>query len=460
LGDTAAGSDTKGSHVKGPEPAPGQASRLERVIFYAGCAFLLFVGGLLFARLGWFPYSLVDNAVTAARATAIRQGWIPDGVPGSDGERTDALAGVTAHAAQLSAGGYTAFTTGFDEAAFLIDMSGEVRHRWSMPAGALRERFGSGQVPDGAILNWRSFHLFANGDLLVVLQRSKFTPYGFAVVKLDKDSRILWANFNFAHHDVTVDEQGRVYTIGQAIRPDDVPGLGSIQAPFLEDFVLVLAPDGRTIHRHSVMEAFAGTPFARSVSQLVKVRDWKGDYFHVNGIEPYDSRNPIAVLRENQVLVSVRNMDALATLDLATGKIVWLLKGSWLKQHDPDLVAGRIMLFDNRGDFARGSRSRILELDPLTQGVTWQATVGDGYDLYSGWGGSQQALENGNVLITETAPGRLLELTRDGRLAWVYHNAAKDEDGKYSVPILEARRYAASFFEFEFSDPRLSQVAP
>lgn len=429
--------------------------QFERAAFFVAGAFLLLVTGMLFARYGWFPYPILEDAVIGARAAAVQLGVIADaetGADASDGERIDDRSGVTFHDSALAAGGFTVFTSGFDEAAYLIDTDGRNVHRWSLPVDSLRQRYGSEAVPDVA-LGWRSTHLYPNGDLLVVLQHRKHTPYGFALMKLDKDSRLLWANFGHAHHDVIVGEDGLIYTIGQEVRTEAVSGLDTLKPPFLEDFVMVVSKDGRTIRRISIMEAFVGTPFASAVGQLAKVRDWKGDYFHVNAIEPYDSRNEIPVIRRDQVLISIRNMDSLATLDLKTGKIVWLLNGTWMKQHDPDIVGGRIMLFDNRGDFSRGGRSRVLEFDPLTQAITWQADVGQNYDLYSGWGASQQVLENGNVLITETTPGRLLELTRDGRLAWVYHTAGRVvEGGKYAPPIQEARRYSDQYIEFEFNE--------
>jgi hypothetical protein len=139
-------------------------------------------------------------------------------------------------------------------------------------------------------------------------------------------------------------------------------------------------------------------------------------------------------------------------MDLATGKIVWLVNGSWFRQHDPDITDGKIMLFDNRGDFARGARSRVLEFDPVTQEVTWQAAVGEGYDLYSGWGASQQPLANGNVLINEAVSARLLELTRDGTLVWEFFAAGRDESGQFAAPILEAKRYAPEDLQFPFND--------
>jgi hypothetical protein len=427
--------------------------RFERIIFFAGFAFLLVFTGMLIARYQLFPYAILENATMAARAYAIQFGLISDvetGADALDGERFDALSGVTHHDSTLSAGGFTLFTSGDDEAANLIDMDGRVVHRWSLPVDALRERFGSDAIPD-VPLGWRSTHLYPDGALLVVLQRRKFTPYGFALVKLDKDSQLLWANFDHSHHDVTVGEDGLIYTIGQAVRQDSIAGLDTLKPPFLEDFVLVVSEDGRTLHRISIMEAFADTPFASAVKQLVKGRDWKGDYFHVNAIEPYDSRREIPVIRKQQVLVSIRNMNALATVDLRTKKITWLLNGTWVRQHDPDIVDRRIILFDNRGDFSRGGRSRVLEFDPLTQQVTWQADVGQDYDLFSGWGASQQVLENGNVFITESAPGRLLELTRDGGLAWIYHTSGRVEGGDYAPPIQEARRYPDRYIEFNFN---------
>ena len=87
---------------------------------------------------------------------------------------------------------------------------------------------------------------YPNGDLLVVLQHRKNAPYGFALVKIDKDSRLVWVNLENAHHDVIIGEDGLIYSIGQEVRKDEVPGLDTLKPPFLEDFVLVISQDGRT----------------------------------------------------------------------------------------------------------------------------------------------------------------------------------------------------------------------
>jgi hypothetical protein len=431
----------------------GLRERLERWLFLIAGTFLVLVAGMLLARYNKFPYSLVDDAIKGAGAAAVQWGLIKDvetGASATDGERASMESGVTRYEAALTSDGFTLFAAGGEPEALLIDMNGRTVHRWRLPWSAVRKQYPNEKESPKLRTSWRSVELYPNGDLLVTVQGNKVTPYGLATLKLDKDSKLLWANFERAHHDAVVGEDGRIYTIAQEIRKTAVPELDNLEPPFLEDFVLVMSPDGRTLQRLSVMEAFTGTPYASAVARLVKGRDWKGDYFHVNAVEPYDSRNPISVVGKEQVLISIRNMDALATMDLKSGKIVWLVNGSWNRQHDPDFIAGGIMLFDNRGDFSRGARSRVLEFDPLTLEITWQASKGEGYDLYSGWAASQQPLPNGNIFINESVPARLLELTRDGKLVWEFHAAGRDDTGKFAAPIQEARRYSPEYINFQF----------
>jgi len=428
--------------------------RLERWFFFLALAFLLVVTGMLLARYRIFPYPFVDDAIRGSLAAATQLGWIedPDTVPdGSKGERASTETGVSYYDAAAADQGLTLFSVGHNEEALLIDMNGRTVHRWSHSWSAIRERYGKEKKLPDVPVSWFSVHLYPNGDLLVTLQGEDITPYGLATFKIDKDSKLLWANLENAHHDAIVGEDGLIYTLSQVIRRSALPGVTALKPPILEDFVLVLSPDGDIVHRISIIEAFVGTPYLPAVERFGDRGDWKGDYFHANAIEPYDSRNEIPVLREGQVLISIRNMDTLATLDLNTGKIVWLLRGPWHRQHDPDIVGGRIMLFDNRGDFSRGGRSRVLELDPLTQAISWQVSANDQYDLFSSWGASQQPLANGNVLINETVPGRLLEVTRDGTLVWEFHASGRDESGKFAAPILEATRYAPDDLRFQFN---------
>ena len=93
------------------------------------------------------------------------------------------------------------------------------------------------------------------------------------------------------------------------------------------------------------------------------------------------------------------------------------MTGPFLGQHDPDFLPnGHLMVFDNRGTGDRPAfgGSRILEIDPATRAVVWSYDGGD-EPFYTKERGSQQALPNGDVLVTAALEGRVFEVTRGTR---------------------------------------------
>ena len=61
--------------------------------------------------------------------------------------------------------------------------------------------------------------------------------------------------------------------------------------------------------------------------------------------------------------------------------------------------------------------------------------------FYSKALGSQRALDNDNILITESLRGRIFEITRSGRVVWEYLNPA--EVNGFHAYILDAQRLPA-----------------
>jgi len=122
-------------------------------------------------------------------------------------------------------------------------------------------------------------------------------------------------------------------------------------------------------------------------------------------------------------LLSMREMNVIAILDVEQKSIVWALSGQWTRQHQPTMLDnGHLLLFDNRGH--RGM-SKVIELDPFTQEIAWayEGTPENGFSSPSG--GTSQRLANDNTLITESESGRAFEVTPDGRIVWEYHNLAR-----------------------------------
>jgi hypothetical protein len=296
--------------------------------------------------------------------------------------------------------------------AVLMDAAGRVLHEWTLSLAAVAP-----EAPEPKDW-WRRAVLLPGGDLLAIFDYQ-------ALVRLDRDSQVLWAAVGGYHHDAFVDPEGRTWALFSS------PGAAGRQ-----DFVRVLDERGRVERQISIGAALGRSPWAPLLRRRRK-ETGKGDLFHTNTLVPLDGRHAarLPALARGNLLISPRNLDAVAVLDPATERIVWLLTGLWEAQHTPSLLpGGGLLLFDNRGP--AGRRSRVLEVDPLTQEVLWSWDGGE-EELFSPVLGAAQGLVNGNVLVVDSVGGRVFEVARDGAVVWEYRNPHRIEDeGRVKVATL------------------------
>lgn len=329
---------------------------------------------------------------------------------------------VVEHDPEATYQGLNLYTSGHAAEAVLMDMSGRILHRWRYPLRRLWK--GLRRDPEAAKVEyWRRVYLYSNGDLLGIYE-------GNGLVKLNARSRVLWSHRGNIHHDLQVTEDGTIYVLDREgkILPRINPKEG-----VLEDFVTVLDPSGKVIRRLSILECFERSPYA----SLLQTMQRKGDIFHTNTLEVLDGRfaDRHPAFRKGNLLVSLWGIHVLAVLDPEKRTVVWARTGGWRRQHQPTFLDdGRMLLFDNLG--AARDRSRVIELDPLTGETLWRYGGTPEVDFFSKTLGSAQRLPNGNTLITESENGRALEVTREGRTVWEFHNPHRAGEQDELVAVL------------------------
>jgi hypothetical protein len=331
-------------------------------------------------------------------------------------EPAPARTGVTRYVREAAQPGWNLAVSGHAPEAELFDMQGRVAHRWHRSF----DEVWPGRSPiEGTRfhLYWRRAKLLPGGDLLAIFD-------GLGLVRLDRDSNVVWAWDGAAHHDLCVTGDGAIYVLSR--RPRRIRGLDG-PAWIAEDFVTILDMQGRVRNAISIYDAVARSPWSSWLSQTLP----RGDIFHTNTLEVLDGR--LAGLSPawaaGNVLLSLHGIHALAVLDLREGRLVAGLRGSWRYQHEPStLASGRILLFDNLG---RLDRSRVLEIDPQSGDVLWSYETAEPGDFFSHCCGAAARLANGNTLVTESEKGRAFELDPDGRIVWDYWNphSVPDPDG-------------------------------
>lgn len=353
------------------------------------------------------------------------------------------LKGTTVHDSRKAYEGFNFFVSGHAPEATLMDMDGNVLHRW--------HRDYKDTYPNAKpLINtrfWRRAHLFRNGDILAIHD-------GLAILKLDKASKLIWARSNGAHHDLDVAPNGDIYLLTR--KAHMVPRVNK-KEPVLEDFITVLSSDGRDKKRVSVLEIFENSSEEHSWIRASRVF-WKNDerrklaypkndLFHTNSIEvlhaEVDTYCP--PFCRGDVLLSMCHLDMIAVVNLEKKRVLWSQTGPFAMQHDPSIVTGgRLMLFNNQ--MIPGRRSSAMIIEPASGKTEWQYSGTERSSLYSSTCGTTSRLPNGNILITETDNGRSLEITRDKRTVWEFYNPNRaGKDDEYIASLFEMVRLPQDF---------------
>ena len=424
-------------------------NRLTRIVVLVVIVLISFSYGFISSRYETFPYDLMKNLRLGDLRRFLPHGsrddrpvgkWGTARMPKADQQisqderkRLEDLAtlpylegyhaapdkkGVSVYDEDLSWNGYNFFVSGHSPKAFLMDMRGNILHEW----GISHKEAWPGPlplyVPEKALAWLRRAHLFENGDIVAIFE-------GLGMVKLDKDSNLLWARSGRMHHDLYVADNGDIYTLTR--RKRDTCEQFPLKASILEDFITILSPEGEEIKSISILEAFLNSEYASTLAFMER----EGDCLHTNTIELLDSRDAekIPVFKAGHVLISINHLNTIAVIDPETEKVTWALSGMWMNQHEPRICPnGNLILFDNRG---YKSHSKIIEFNPLTQEVAWTYKADPPEDFYSAEMGTCQRLANGNTLITESNHGRAFEVTPDNQIVWEFinpHRAGKDNE--------------------------------
>jgi hypothetical protein len=434
-----------------------RASAVASVVFGFCLLFLGFLAGALVMAAGVYPAQEVKQAYQGGSALFQTMTSYNDPLK-TDFWRTarSGQRGVTIHEQDAAFEGLTVYTSGHDQRAFLIDMSGRVLHEWALPFSAFWDKDLSSvrrPWPDTHIFIEKA-HMFPNGDLLATYASAGDSPYGYGLVKMDRDGHVIWKYLGRTHHDFDIDAQGNVFVLTQEVMKDDIPGFAYLEAPRMEDFVVKLSPDGKELGKVRLLPAVARSGYGRLLSLVpLYSKDTGGDYLHTNSVSVVEQPTPqMPGVKPGHLIVSLREINTVAVLDFDSGEIVWAMAGDWIRQHDPDLLAnGNILMFDNEGNLAEGNASRVIEVDPASRQIVWSYAGTADHPFQSIIRSSQSRLPNGNTLIVESDGGRLLEVTADGRIVWEFVNPVRKGPKGDRIPIIMwVQRVAPSYLDEEF----------
>lgn len=414
-------------------------------------------------------YDFLYEAFTGAKAWHERGKWVVAPFTPPAGDLPE---GMTVDKPTKTYDGFTLVSTTNGSQARLLDMRGQVVHQWELPFSQAWTRPPHIQDPLGdEQVHWFRCHLFPNGDLLAIYQAESDTPCGYGLVKLNKDSKLLWKYEGRVHHDLDVDENGTIYTLTEELKRQAPTGLEYLHTPYVANSLVVLSSDGREVANVPLEEAFRDSAYSLLLSASIAEQETpedrktledrigsrslfdyavkpgsKGDLFHANSVKVLSQARArqFPLFQAGQILISLRNLHTIALLDVRQRSVIWAARGMWKIQHDAEFLDnGHLLLFDNYGS-TKGCR--VLEYDPVTQAIPWVYSESSSTLFHAVFRGMKQRLPNGNTLIVDPEMGRLLEVTLGKELVWENYGPR---------PITGARRYSADELTFLKGEARV-----
>jgi hypothetical protein len=341
--------------------------------------------------------------------------------------------------------------------ASLLNSEGETAHEWHIPfeaSGLLKPWHQAGLSPKNYTIH--GMHLYPNGDLLLVVDYR-------VLIRIDKDSNLLWVNKENIHHSVTVDEEGNIWTFNRFLEHGSDAASSYQNGYYFDDQILKLADDGSRLQAWSITDLLIKNGYQGLLLGAHDSREfWNSDPLHANDINVLSEQQASAFpgAKGGNLLLSLRSISSLLVISLEDESIPWIMTGPMLRQHDPEVdKMGRLWVFDNRNAWPQENAgavympegqgfggSRILSIDPVSRKVLWSSEENQSYSFFSSIMGRLQVLDDGNLLIVEPEGGRVFELDP-------LTNTIKEEfvnfiDDNNVGRMSDADRISASYIEF------------
>jgi len=259
------------------------------------------------------------------------------------------------------------FTQENKDKVYLINKDGSV-HQWQ-----LSNIYKKADLKKN--LNSRPYgtHLFKNGDLIVSSDLSdSFNSTGEAfMVKLDKDSNILWFKNYLIHHWFSVYKNSIYFSDREFVDYNDLKKFYSDSnvnyfkckkdtindEPVRLENIVVADNNGEIIQKINLFDKLIKHP---------KLNDLIIDCIdplHINDVRIITKSIMLEdlVINEGDILVSLRNINTILIYDPIKDNIKWFSCCKFFMQHSPRLTSNdSFLVFDNLGG---NYYSRILEID-------------------------------------------------------------------------------------------------
>lgn len=435
-----------------------------QILLALAIGFLAIVYGSVAVYAGWWPSKLVGEAKAAVEALLsvqdeeLRKNW-PASMEFVEPTEHRGITTITYRPDRVNAEELIFVVGGPKQLqnycpvngciAWIMDRAGAIKHVWRI--GETLAWVDADHVTGfNRAENIYSVgaHPYPNGDLLVVYQGRNTYPYGVGIAKFDKDSNLLWRKDNFAHHWLAVDHRGFIFVPVFSPRQSPVKlGDSKLQiscfgGTVYDDAIAILDQNGDEIDRISIIDSLVESDLKGLLFQEVHsdrptpLNYQQCDPTHLNDIRVISPEDAATTphLDSGDLLISLRSINTIASLNPQNRKISWHTTGAAVLQHSPRYMGDNtLLIFDNLGGSSAAGGSRAIRIDMDTDAVIAEfplAGTTEESDFFSATAGYIDVDRTRNrALVSLTRQGRTLEIDLEtGKILWEFINIHNVDD--------------------------------
>ena len=258
----------------------------------------------------------------------------------------------------------------------------------------------------------------------------------FPQVKIDKNSKLVWQNYDYMfHHSNEQDYDGNLWVPTSSINPKQIDKKYFGLNRYRDDQITKMSLDGKILFQKSVTEILLENNlsfllFPAGISPHGGTVTF--DPIHLNDIQPVLNDGPN--WKRGDVFLSLRHLSLVILYRPSTNTIIWKSLGHTAAQHDVNIIdKNSISIFNNNAiGFIDGDRvdgnSEIVVYNFKTDSYSkYHDEALKKHDVKTMSEGRGKILDNGDLFIEEQNSSRLLYFNKDKTLKWQYVNRADDE---------------------------------
>ena len=247
------------------------------------------------------------------------------------------------------------------------------------------------------------------------------------IFKIDFCSKLKWINDEeMFHHGQNLDRNGDSWVIA-SIDPQSRYVSRYYYDEYWDDAIVKIDVNGNILYKKSVTEILIENDVVLETFVFNNYISKQNDPIHLNDIEPAFQNTEY--WKKDDLFLSIRDQNAIVHYRPSTNKVLNVITGPFIGQHDVDIISDKEISIFNNNQFIKDNKySEVLVYNFETK--TFKKIFNDQLqknNFKTETNGLSEIFRDGALMVEETIHGRIILFNNQGQKEWEYVN--KDKNG-------------------------------